>query len=355
MGSLSERTPGTWLLRVHAGRNRYVNRTVRGTRAQAVKALARLEVEVEDHAVGHGAGTFGQFAETWWATKSWRSPRSRQTAREDLDRYLLPAFGSKALARLGHEHIDALYQALLAGEGTKRGKPLAPGSVARMHRTLHACLEWGVRKGRLGRNPAARASPPSDPPTKVVPPERAEVAKLIAEAAPPLDFFVALAAGTGRRRGDLLALRVGDLDLGEAPSMAVSMDKNRRSVRLSLPASVAQLARAHLACLERDVGTLGRRVGPRSFVFSDDGGATAWLPRSTSRRFERLTERCGLDLNLHALRHFHATELLGAGVDVETVAMRLGDNPQQILKTYSHFRPARDAAVAALWDRIMEG
>lgn len=354
MGSMRERAPGQWQLRVYAGDHRYVSRTIAGTERQARTALARLEVDVaERQATAPGAGSFGDLAELWWSTKDWRSAQSRVRARDHLNGYLIPLLGSVPLVRLDHDAIDRLYQDLLAGRRTLRGRPLAPGTVARIHSTLHACLEWGVKKGKLGRNPAARASAPSDPPTSVVPPEREDVAALIKAAVPPFDFFLALAAGTGRRRGDLLALRVRDLDL-DAPSMSVARDKNGLSVKLAISKGLAVAAGDHLDTLAIQAGYLGTAYGPRSFVFSDDGGRSAWRPDSTSRKFRILAGRLGLEeANLHGLRHFHITELLSVGVDVETVATRVGDDPRTIYKTYSHFRPARDAAVAELWDRLM--
>jgi site-specific recombinase XerD len=43
-----------------------------------------------------------------------------------------------------------------------------------------------------------------------------------------------------------------------------------------------------------------------------------------SHRFKRLADSLGVDAHLHTLRHYAATELLTAGVDLRTVAGRLG-------------------------------
>jgi integrase len=47
-------------------------------------------------------------------------------------------------------------------------------------------------------------------------------------------------------------------------------------------------------------------------------------PGALTQRYNRLAERLGIDTNLHKLRHYSATELVAAGVDVRTVAGRLG-------------------------------
>jgi len=53
-------------------------------------------------------------------------------------------------------------------------------------------------------------------------------------------------------------------------------------------------------------------------------------------------------VRLHDLRHFTATQLIGAGVDVRTVAGRLGhSDPSVTLRVYSHALEERDRAAAA--------
>src|SRR6202042_2976251 len=63
-GSMRQRGKDSWQLRVHAGRDpstgrkRYVERTFRGTKRDASKALAAMVAEVDQRPVGsHGKGT----------------------------------------------------------------------------------------------------------------------------------------------------------------------------------------------------------------------------------------------------------------------------------------------------------
>jgi integrase len=61
-------------------------------------------------------------------------------------------------------------------------------------------------------------------------------------------------------------------------------------------------------------------------VFSTDpAGAHPLKPHSVRQRYRRLAQRLQLrSTRLHALRHSSATELIAAGVDLRTVAGRLG-------------------------------
>jgi len=63
----------------------------------------------------------------------------------------------------------------------------------------------------------------------------------------------------------------------------------------------------------------------------------------------RVAQRVGAKLRFHDLRHFSATELIGAGTDVRTVAFRLGHaDPSTTLRVYPHALVAKDREAAAI-------
>lgn len=96
-----------------------------------------------------------------------------------------------------------------------------------------------------------------------------------------------------------------------------------------------------------------------AFVFASarPGSIEALRPDSVTQMFDWLRRECGLEgLRFHALRHFHATQLVAAGVDVRTVAGRLGHaSPAVTLSVYSAFLPVRDRDAAEVIDKIIEG
>ena len=70
---------------------------------------------------------------------------------------------------------------------------------------------------------------------------------------------------------------------------------------------------------------MGSLLRPRSYVFSSDPESLVPLnPDSVSQRYKRMAESLDIDATLKSLRHYSATELISAGVDVRTVAGRLG-------------------------------
>jgi hypothetical protein len=165
MGTMRERSPGTWELTVSTGwdpaTSRYgrVIRTVRTTSRREVKAaLARLEVEVAGGHVGASDPTVAQLLSRWMdhLARLGRSDSTLCNYRRYVNRELLPTIGNVRLSKLTARHLDALYDAL-----TKRG--LAPATVRQIHALMRAALNQAVRWGLVGRNVAQLASAPSQP------------------------------------------------------------------------------------------------------------------------------------------------------------------------------------------------
>ncbi len=378
-GHARERGPGRWELRAYVGRDplsrraRYKTKTVsaRGRR-EAERALAAFVASLEGVEVT-ADGTFGDLVQRWIATASpgW-SPANEVTVRNAVSYYLGPLLPLK-LSQLHTADLDAFYAALRTGGG-RGGRPLAVSTVRRVHSVVRAALEQGVRWGWLRENPAARASPGPGQAPEIRPPAPEAVLALLQRAQQDDEafaVFLVLAAVTGARRGELLALRWPDLDL-EAGTMTISRaisqgpsgpvehprPKTRGSVRrLALDEGTAAILAAHRRRFAEAASACGTSLPSDAFVFSHEpDGSVPWKPGYVSLKFRRLRRSVGLDqVRLHDLRHFVATTLLGAGVDLQTVAGRLGHTGggRTTLAVYSHFQQAADKTAADLLGKLL--
>lgn len=92
----------------------------------------------------------GELLETWFefAAPDF-SPKTVKETRGYIDRSLLPTLGSKSLAKLKPAELDAFYRRLLVSGGSG-GRPLAPGTVRRIHGILRRALNQGVKWGWIG-------------------------------------------------------------------------------------------------------------------------------------------------------------------------------------------------------------
>ena len=102
----------------------------------------------------------------------------------------------------------------------------------------------------------------------------------------------------------------------------------------------------------------GGRYPDDGFLFPGAVDGSRPLRADTwSHRFTRLRDGVGLDaVRLHDLRHFVATTLLSAGVDLTTVAGRLGHGSggKTTLAIYSHFLRKPDQAASAIMAAVLK-
>jgi hypothetical protein len=99
----------------------------------------------------------GELLEAWFAIAStgWAPTTIRQT-RSVLDRYLRPRLGRIPVGDVTAAIIDATY-AVVSRRGGVGGRPLAPGTLARVHVVLRAAFAQAVRWGWVWDNPVERA------------------------------------------------------------------------------------------------------------------------------------------------------------------------------------------------------
>jgi integrase len=86
------------------------------------------------------------------------------------------------------------------------------------------------------------------------------------------------------------------------------------------------LLTAHRQLVAARCAALGCDLDDEAWLFSPaPDGSAPYPPRSLTQRYRRLAIKLKLrSTRLHSLRHYSATELLAAGVDLRTVAGRLG-------------------------------
>jgi site-specific recombinase XerD len=124
-------------------------------------------------------------------------------------------------------------------------------------------------------------------------------------------------------RQALLAIRRNYVRAG---SRGIEKDtKTHQMRRISLDAETVGVLGEHRVRYIEQARALGVGPSDEAFVFScrhlHDVPAD---PSAVSRRYGRMCAALEIDSHLHALRHYTATELLTSGVDLRTVAGRLG-------------------------------
>lgn len=364
-GSMREREPGVWRLRVMV-KGKQVERTFRGTETAARKELRRLTVE--DAPAGDGR-TFGDLLTKWLAhiAKRGRAPKTIDEARREIENRIRPLLGNIPVSGLTAEQLDDAYDAWL-GEG------LSESSVHRHAAVISAALTQGFKWGWIDSNPALRSSPPAQPKTKARAASPDQVSNVLHRAQdddPVMAAAVALAFVTGARRGELCALKWSDVDL---IGRTVTIDKALTQVGRKLEvkgtktgrdkvvtlddASVAVL-RNHRAWQEDLAERAGSPLVADPYVLSDNAnGGCPVEPSKITDRFTALRKAAGVraGITFHSLRHASATEQLAAGISPVDVAARLGHaSTRTTLETYAHALPAGDVKAASVMGALLPG
>jgi integrase len=273
--------------------------------------------------------------------------------------YAAPGIGPVPLSRLQPLHLQQLYSDLI-----ERG--LAGGTVLNLHLVLAQALAQAVRWGLIERSPAAGAQPPRPRRPEPVVVDSALAARIMqAVRGTPMELPAVVALATGMRRGEILALRWGDLDPGYTlaqvrRSLQVSGEglhfvepKTRRSRRsVALPAFLAPYLRRQKEDQE------GRRAACSAWrdmdLVIDAGDGGPWHPDTLSSGWYSFLKRSGLPhVRFHDLRHAHATLLLLSRVHPKVVSERLGHASVGItLDLYSHVLPSMQSEAAAAIDDL---
>ena len=221
-GSVRARGVNSWELRVYAGtdpltgKRRWVTRTVRGSRTEAQRELAGLAAVANVGPVVGAITTVGELLERWFSVgpARWATTTARNVCSIN-DRQLVPGLGSLLVREVTTAQIDEFY-ADLRRSPQRNGAGLSGGTVRRVHAVLHSALAQAMRWEWIWINPAANATPPRGEPVDIRPPSPEELNRLFEHVAvrdPRLHLLFVLAATTGARRGQLLGLRWGDVDL----------------------------------------------------------------------------------------------------------------------------------------------
>ncbi|MPY81002.1 MAG: tyrosine-type recombinase/integrase [Actinophytocola sp.] len=150
-------------------------------------------------------------------------------------------------------------------------------------------------------------------------------------------LYLWLAAVTGARRGEQVAIQFNSLDLDNkrielranyvwSPDGLIFKDTKNHQMRfVALDDATVELLSTHRRDCAEQLLMLSLPMTGKEFIFSNEPDRSKPRdPSSISRRYCRLMRRLGIDSELRQLRHYSATELLTAGVDLRTVAGRLG-------------------------------
>lgn len=271
--------------------------------------------------------------------------------------------------------IRAWVATLQAGRPWKDGSPLGVSSVSSALANLKAVLERAVDDGLIPKNPA-RTVTASRPTTRVTwhdLPTRDLIDRLIRyartgygqrkrgkklswfQAHPDLAVMIRVSAATGLRPGEVAGLSWRNVDFEKRQILV--MEQAMRTGAGTRPLKTGDKGIRALSVDDETLAAINELPRVDERVFHTRWGGVPMTAEKYSQALRRLCLVVGVDpVTPHAFRHFHATELLSAGVPVKAVQRRLGHSSARVtLDVYAHFVPGGDDVAVDVIAGVLSG
>ena len=323
------------------------------TRTAAKSARTRAIVALQDRTfVEPSRILLGDFLQKWLDIHERSLKQKTVTSYQShLNNYLLPRLGKMKVQEIRPTDLEKYFGEILT-TGSKSGGALSAQTVIYDAAILKKALSYAVNvEGIISSNPASKITIP-----------RGESRRLGVWSMDELNTFLTgihthrlylffhLAAFTGARRGELLALRWSDFD-GKALSISKSRvqagsktieqnstkggENGQRRVTLD-PVTIDEITAHRKRQIEERL-RLGEYWTDSGYIFVQEDGTPLYASTPTAL-FNKSHKRLGLrEMNLHGLRHLHATELLRLGEPLHVVAKRLGHRDAMVTaRIYAH-------------------
>ncbi len=358
------------------------------TKREVAEKVSKLERMRDSGYQGNRPLTIAEWLNTWIIGREISRVRSNTINGYRIDqRHIVASIGQIRLDRLTPEHIDGLWQSILAsGPG--------PATCAHVKRTLSAALNTAVDHGHMTRNPARLSKAPRYEPPEIEPLTTSEARDVLGAAANRRNaarWSVALALGL--RQGEALGLRWSDVDLDvrrlivriqlqhlawqhgcldQAGEIRCGKDPGRCPTRhgggpvlvpvkssagrrvLSLPAPMVGQLIQHKIVQESERERAANRWHETNLVFVREDGSPIRKETDSAEWHNILKIADVRPARLHDARHTAATLLLVQGVPAGVAMRLLGHSDTRITSRYQHVveessRAAADQVSAALW------
>ena len=287
---------------------------------------------------------FEELAEKWFEEYARLNLRNTTYERmKQVTKRVYPAIGYMKVNKITSRHIQQFVNDLVFnGKNMQTGKPLARKTVIHHLSFISDVFSYAVKMSMVPDNPCSRVSIPKGERKEKEIYSIEDIERLfeLLEEDAPLKYRVCiiLAVYSGFRRGEIMGLEWKDVDFNDniisvrrtsnytkANGYYTDTTKTRKSQRsLKFPEMVMNLLKELKADQERQAKLMGSKWIDSDRLFIKDNGEPLfcgmpylWL--------ERFCQKHKIPFyGLHSIRHFFASSLIHANVDIAAVSSALG-------------------------------
>ena len=374
-GTMVERSPGRWWLKVPAGRDPATGRTKYLTKTVDAKGKKEARIELAKFVTEVSEGnttkapkrlTLAAYLDKWLKAHAVVvSTRTLEEYERIINLRVKGRIGQATLSSISGLDLQQLYADLLKSGG-KDGRPLSERSVHHVHRCLFTAFEAAVRTNHLRVNPARTIKGPRVEGTEMsILNGPDEISRFLAKAAGhKFEALIILALATGLRRGEIIVLRWSDVDLERGTvsvnraatltkmeGVIIKAPKTKKGRRkIALPSMAVETLKAHKKRQAEEMLASGARSAD-GLVFCDHTTGEMLKLDAVTKAVQDLAKKAKVNVTLHGLRHSHASMLLAGGVHPKVAQERLGHSTVNVtLDIYSHLMEGMQETAAAAMD-----
>lgn len=325
-----------------------------------------FEQQCKEGLVSTDKKTFSTYAEYFMTLKERDQKHKTVASYRELLVRINEEIGFLKLSDVNCEHLNRFYLKLAQkGQNKRTGEGLSTKTIVEHHRLIHSIFAQAMKEGLVKFNPAETASPPSVKTKEATFFEIEDVEQIMkCLEHEPLKWrcITLLMIATGARRGEIMGLKWSAIDFkkDEIKICTNLLYSKQRGIYADTPKtgevryvcidhSVIQL----LAQYRKEQSIMRLQMGERwvntGYCFTREDGEPMH-PDSITSWLSKFSKKYGLPhINPHKFRHTQASILINEGVDIVTVAKRLGH--KQVTTTeniYAHALAKADAEANAV-------
>jgi len=225
--------------------------------------------------------------------------------------------------------------------------------ITRLNKLLKSFFKYAMKEDYILKNPCLGVAIPKDEfsgevddPDEVDPFNDTEITAILNHAKGAMKTIIKFALSSGLRRGEVLGLRVKDVDINNLKIYVKQALKNvkiyksdgnyeydtvfeppktKNAIRtVDLPPSIKKILLAHVVAEKEKHLALGIPYNNDTLFFTSAAG-TPYDGRNVTKSWERLVKRSGVRYrSFHNTRHTYASRLFAAGVEAKTISTLLG-------------------------------
>ena len=317
---------------------------------------------------------FETFAEEWFEEYAKLNLRSTTYERmKQLTHRIYPAIGHLRIDKISPRQLQGFVNSLTKeGANEKTGKLLAPKTIRHNLSFISDVYSYAVKVGVVSDNPCAKVTIPKGEvkEKQIYSQEELELllSKLTDEPTKYRAFFY-LISYTGLRRSEMLGLEWKDVDFEHnvisvrrtsnytaRRGIYTDTTKTKRSQRaLKISPFIMNILKQLKDEQDEEALRLGSKWVETDRLFTKWNGE----PMNNQTPYGWLKEFCEKNelpfYGIHSFRHFAASALISAGLDVTTVSGALGhSNSTTTLNVYSHQFDTAQARVSEAMDSAFD-